>query len=101
MSKGKYYSLEEARRANDLEGFSKTHPSRGDRSLFNKLLSSMTKKPAAKGLPCCFVIELGVTFPLRSFFNFDQFDEHFYYAWVFRIAVNPYFIVVARAQQMV
>jgi hypothetical protein len=45
MSKGKYYSLEEARKANDLEGFAKEHPSEGDRSLFNKLFDRMTRKP--------------------------------------------------------
>lgn len=45
MSKGKYYSLEEARKANDLKGFAKAHPSKGDRSLFNKLFDRMTRKP--------------------------------------------------------
>ena len=45
MSKGKYYSLEEARKANDLEGFAKAHPSKGNRSLFNKLFDRMTRKP--------------------------------------------------------
>ena len=46
MSKGKYYSLEEARQKNDLEGFAKAHPSKGNRSLFNKLLDAMAKKPS-------------------------------------------------------
>jgi len=48
MSKGKYYSLEEAREKKDFEGFAKAHPSKGDMKLFNKLLSRMTQKPVAK-----------------------------------------------------
>jgi hypothetical protein len=43
MSKGKYYSLEEARTANDLKGFAKEHPSKGDRDLFSTTLGRMAK----------------------------------------------------------
>ena len=43
MSKGKYYSLEEARQANDVKGFAKAHPSKGDRALFEGTLERMTK----------------------------------------------------------
>lgn len=49
MSKGKYYSLEEARKDKNLEGFAKEHPSTGDRSLFNRLLKAMAKKPSKDG----------------------------------------------------
>lgn len=43
MSKGKYYSLEEAREARDLKGFAKEHPSKGDRGLFEGTLERMAK----------------------------------------------------------
>ena len=43
MSKGKYYSLEEARKANDLEGFAKAHPAKGDRALFKETLNRMAE----------------------------------------------------------
>lgn len=43
MSKGKYYSLEEARNANDVEGFAKASPSVGDVSLFDATLVRMAK----------------------------------------------------------
>lgn len=43
MSKGKYYSLEEAREAKDLKGFAKEHPSKGDRALFADTLDRMAK----------------------------------------------------------
>jgi|TARA_B100002003_G_scaffold244135_2_gene269651 uridine kinase len=50
MSKGKYYSLKEAREAKDLKGFAKEHPSRGDRELFEGTLERMAKnKPVKKG----------------------------------------------------
>lgn len=58
MSKGKYCSLEEARRAGDLEGFAKAHPSTGDQGRFNDCLKRMafnkpvesegSKKPSKK-----------------------------------------------------
>jgi len=43
MSKGKYYSLEEARETKDVEGFAKAHPSEGNRALFEKALENMAK----------------------------------------------------------
>ncbi len=49
MAKGKYYSLEEARKKNDLEGFAKAHPTKGDRALFNDLLNRMAKNLPVSG----------------------------------------------------
>lgn len=49
MSKGKYYSLEEAREAKDLEGFAKEHPSKGNKALFNQTLENMAKNRLPKG----------------------------------------------------
>lgn len=43
MARGKYYSLEEAIKKNDLKGFAKAHPSKGDRALFEDLLDRMTR----------------------------------------------------------
>lgn len=43
MSRGKYLSLEEARKTNKLNRFVKEHDSKGERNLFDKLLSLMTK----------------------------------------------------------
>lgn len=43
MSTGKYYSLEEALKANDLEGFAKVHPSTGDKDQFDDLFVRMAK----------------------------------------------------------
>lgn len=43
MSKGQYYSLEEAREAKDIKGFVKEHPSKGDRALFEGTLERMVK----------------------------------------------------------
>ncbi len=48
MSKGKYYSLEEARKDKNLKGFAKEHPSKGDKTLFDKVLGRMSKS-SAKG----------------------------------------------------
>ena len=48
MSKGKYYSLEEAREAKDLKGFAREHPSKGDRKLFEGTLGRMAKNIPAK-----------------------------------------------------
>jgi len=45
MSKGKYYSLEEARKESDLEGFAEAHPSEGDKDQFDLILGRMVKKP--------------------------------------------------------
>lgn len=49
MSRGKYLSLEEARKLGKLKEFAKEHPSEGDRSLFGKLLDHMAKKPSKAG----------------------------------------------------
>ena len=43
MSRGKYLSLEEARKAGRLDRFAKEHPSEGDRARFNRLLDEMSK----------------------------------------------------------
>lgn len=45
MSRGKYLSFEEARKAKQLKQFAKEHPSEGDEKTFDKLLDSMAKKP--------------------------------------------------------
>jgi hypothetical protein len=41
MSRGKYLSLEEARKSGKLEKFAKEHPSEGDRARFKSLLDAM------------------------------------------------------------
>lgn len=41
MSRGKYLSLEEARKSGKLEQFAKEHPSEGDQELFERLLDAM------------------------------------------------------------
>jgi hypothetical protein len=43
MSRGKYLSLEEARKGRKLDRFAKEHPSEGDRSRFDRLLEEMSK----------------------------------------------------------
>jgi hypothetical protein len=49
MSRGKYLSLEEARKRGLLERFCKEHPSEGDEERFKRLLESMTNpKPEPK-----------------------------------------------------
>ena len=52
MSRGKYLSLEEARKADQLKQFAKEHPSEGDEKLFDRLLEKMAEgepKNSAKG----------------------------------------------------
>ena len=49
MAIGKYLSLEEARKKGKLDRFAKEHPSKGNRSLFNKLFDRMAKKPLKAG----------------------------------------------------
>ena len=44
MSRGKYLSLEEARKADQLKQFAKEHPSNGDEKLFDKTLNLMAPK---------------------------------------------------------
>ena len=41
MARGKYLSLEEARRDGKLDRFAKEHPSEGDAELFDRLLRAM------------------------------------------------------------
>lgn len=43
MTRGKYYSLEEALKKNDLKGFAKEHPSTGDKNQFDDLFNRMAK----------------------------------------------------------
>jgi hypothetical protein len=43
MSRGKYLSLEEARKTGKLDRFAKEHPSDGDRERFDRLLGEMSK----------------------------------------------------------
>ena len=52
MSKGRYYSLEEARQANDVKGFAKMHPSQGNQDRFSGALERMAKNnPQKEPLP--------------------------------------------------
>ena len=46
MSIGKYLSLEEARKTDQLDRFIKEHPSKGNKELFNKLLNAAIKPEA-------------------------------------------------------
>lgn len=48
MSRGKYLSLEEARKTGKLDRFAKEHPSKGDRKRFNRLLEEMSKTKEAE-----------------------------------------------------
>lgn len=53
MSRGKYLSLEEARKKDKqgkdrLEQFSKEHPSKGDKQQFDQLFQAMAKPPTTK-----------------------------------------------------
>lgn len=43
MSRGKYLSLEEARKSGALERFAKEHPMEADRDRFNRLLDAMSQ----------------------------------------------------------
>ena len=48
MARGKYLSLEEARRDGQLDQFAKEHTSEGDAELFGRLLHAMAEgKPVA------------------------------------------------------
>jgi hypothetical protein len=50
MSRGKYLSLEEARKAGQLDQFCKEHPSEGDKERFDNMLGAMAKpKTKPKG----------------------------------------------------
>lgn len=43
MSRGRYLSLEEARKSGTLDRFVKEHPSESDRTRFDRLLVEMSK----------------------------------------------------------
>ncbi len=45
MARGKYLSLEEARKSGTLKRFAKEHPSEGDGALFDRLLNAMVRSP--------------------------------------------------------
>jgi hypothetical protein len=46
MSRGKYLSLEEARKKGQIDRFCKEHPTTGDRSLFDHILDGLIKNPS-------------------------------------------------------
>jgi len=43
MARGKYLSLEEARKSGKLDQFAKEHPAKGDGKLFERLLKAMAE----------------------------------------------------------
>ncbi len=43
MSRGKYFSLEEARKSGKLDRFVKEHPSETDQERFDRLLDAMSR----------------------------------------------------------
>ncbi len=49
MARGKYLSLEEARKQGKLKDLIKEHPSKGDKGMFLGTLNRMSKKPAKGG----------------------------------------------------
>jgi len=46
MARGKYLSLEEARKAKKLNRFADEHPTEGDEAAFDRLLDRMARKPS-------------------------------------------------------
>lgn len=50
MSRGKYLSLEEARKKKQLEQFAKEHQSEGDKKKFDALFGAMAQPSPAKKL---------------------------------------------------
>jgi len=48
MSRGKYLSLEEARKAENLKQFAKEHPSEGDERQFDRVFEKMAKTKGEK-----------------------------------------------------
>ena len=44
MARGKYLSLEEARKSDKLKQFAKEQPSKGDKKAFDELFQRMAKK---------------------------------------------------------
>jgi hypothetical protein len=53
MSRGKYLSLEEARKKGQLDRFAKEHPSEGDKDKFDRLFKAMAagEKPKPRKKP--------------------------------------------------
>lgn len=49
MATGKYLSLEEARKAKELDRFAKEHPTEGSKKEFDTLLLRMAKSSKADG----------------------------------------------------
>ncbi len=49
MATGKYLSLEEARKKKQLDRFAKEHPTKGNRSLFDRLFNAMAKSSPKAG----------------------------------------------------
>ena len=50
MARGKYLSLEEARRSGKIDQFCKEHPSEGDKGVLERALEAMAlQKPPASG----------------------------------------------------
>ena len=47
MSRGKFLSLEEARKAGQIDQFCKEHPTEGDGDRFAEMLAAMTRKRSA------------------------------------------------------
>ena len=52
MSIGKYLSLEEARKKGLLDRFSKEHPSKGDKKVFDKLFGRMANGVKSSSKAC-------------------------------------------------
>ena len=48
MARGKFLSLEEARKANQLKQFAKEHPSEGDERQFDRVFEKMAKAEKGK-----------------------------------------------------
>jgi hypothetical protein len=46
MARGKYLSLEEARKKQQLDRFCKEHPSTGDKDAFDDILGGLIKNPS-------------------------------------------------------
>jgi hypothetical protein len=49
MATGKYFSLDEANKKNNLKRFAKEHPTTGDKGFFERLFNAMAKKPSKAG----------------------------------------------------
>ncbi len=50
MARGKYLSLEEARKSGKLDQFAKEHPSEGDEKQFDRVFERMAKAEKEKPL---------------------------------------------------